>query len=177
MPPHAARSHSLPAAALHVRIPPYPTPRPALAQVATLCVSPCGTLLLAIDEDGRALLINRKRRALLHHFTFKARVAAAKFSPDGCFLAVAVGRLLQVRLACPPLAQGGVLRPLGRCRCPNPALLCAAADAAAAAAATTAAADNADAGAQAITAIFLASATRTRQMAATNAADAAACLP
>ena len=66
-----------------------------LLQVRTICVSPNGQLLLSIDEDGRALLVNRERRTLLHHFTFKKPVAAASFSPDGSYIACAVGRLLQ----------------------------------------------------------------------------------
>ena len=65
-------------------------------QIRTLCVSPDGQLLLAIDEAGRALLINKARRALLHHVSFKGPVAAARFSPDGRYVAVAVGRTLQV---------------------------------------------------------------------------------
>jgi WD40 repeat protein len=65
-------------------------------QIRTLAVSPDGRLLVSIDEDGRALVVNRRRRALLHHFSFKAPVRAAAFSPDGAFLAVAVGRLVQV---------------------------------------------------------------------------------
>jgi periodic tryptophan protein 2 len=64
--------------------------------VRTICVSPDGRLLLSIDEDGRALVINRRRRALLHHFTFKGTVRAASFSPDGNYIAAAVGRLVQV---------------------------------------------------------------------------------
>lgn len=64
--------------------------------VRTICVSPDGRLLLSIDEDGRALVINRRRRALLHHFSLKATVRAAAFSPDGQYVAVAVGRLVQV---------------------------------------------------------------------------------
>jgi hypothetical protein len=52
--------------------------------------------MLSIDEDGRALLINKARRALLHHFSFKGSVQAAVFSPDGAYVAVAVGKLLQV---------------------------------------------------------------------------------
>jgi periodic tryptophan protein 2 len=67
-------------------------------------VSPNGQLLFSIDEDGRGLLINRERRTLLHHFTFKQPVAAACFSPDGQYIACAVGRLLQVSCkgACMP---------------------------------------------------------------------------
>lgn len=68
----------------------------AYAQVCTIAVSPDGSLLLSVDEDGRGLLINRQRNALLHHFSFKGRVAVAKFSPDGAYLAVGVGRLVQV---------------------------------------------------------------------------------
>ena len=71
-------------------------PFESLKQLRTLCVSPSGALLLAVDENGRALLINRQRHALLHHFSFKSPVAAAKFSPNGQYIAVAVGRLLQV---------------------------------------------------------------------------------
>lgn len=67
-----------------------------LLQIRTLCLSPDGQLLLSIDENGRALLIARTRRVLLHHFSFKGPVAAAAFSPDGKYVAVAVGRLLQV---------------------------------------------------------------------------------
>jgi hypothetical protein len=69
---------------------------PLTQQIRTLCLSPDGQLLLSIDENGRALLIARTRRVLLHHFSFKGPVAAAAFSPDGRFVAVAVGRLLQV---------------------------------------------------------------------------------
>ncbi len=71
-------------------------PFESLRQLRTICVSPDGTLLLAVDVDGRSLLINRRRRTLLHHFTFKHPVAMAKFSPNGKFIACAVGRLLQV---------------------------------------------------------------------------------
>ncbi|WIA36397.1 hypothetical protein OEZ86_007709 [Tetradesmus obliquus] len=67
-----------------------------LNQVRTLCLSPDGQLLLSIDEQGRALLIARTRRVLLHHFSFKGPVTAAAFSPDGKCVAVAVGKLLQV---------------------------------------------------------------------------------
>nr|ADF43197.1 UTP1m [Chlamydomonas reinhardtii] len=67
-----------------------------LTQIRVLCASPDGTLLVSVDKDGRALLINRKRQTLLHHFSFKGPVACARFSPDGRYIAVAVGRLVQV---------------------------------------------------------------------------------
>ena len=67
-----------------------------LKQVRTLCLAPDGRLLLSVDEDGRALVVDRQRRVLLHHVSFKAPVRAAKFSPDGAYVAVAVGKLLQV---------------------------------------------------------------------------------
>ncbi len=74
-------------------------------QLTTLCVSPDGIMLLAVDEDGKALLINRKRRVLLHHISFADHVAAAAFSPNGAFIACAVGRMLQVPHVVPLLSQ------------------------------------------------------------------------
>nr|ADI46885.1 UTP1f [Volvox carteri f. nagariensis] len=70
-----------------------------LTQIRVICLSPVGGLLLSVDKDGRALLINWKRKVLLHHFSFKGPVACAKFSPDGSYLAVGVGRLVQVWLS------------------------------------------------------------------------------
>ena len=62
-----------------------------------------------MDEEGRSLLINKRRRTLLHRFSFKGPVAAAAFSPDGRYIACAVGKLLQVLAAsaCTLVAQGG----------------------------------------------------------------------
>ncbi|KAA6423408.1 MAG: WD40 repeat [Trebouxia sp. A1-2] len=71
-------------------------PFESLGQLRNLCVSPDGLLLLAIDTEGKALLINRKRQVLLHHFSFKGPVATANFSPDGQYIACAVQRLVQV---------------------------------------------------------------------------------
>lgn len=39
---------------------PTPTLHTPPLQIRTLCVSPDGTLMLSVDEDGRALLVNRK---------------------------------------------------------------------------------------------------------------------
>ncbi|CCK72039.1 snoRNA-binding rRNA-processing protein PWP2 KNAG_0I02540 [Huiozyma naganishii CBS 8797] len=55
-----------------------------------------GTLLLSIDDDGRAILVNYKSRNVLHHFNFKDKCSQIKFSPDGKLFAVASGRFLQI---------------------------------------------------------------------------------
>lgn len=64
--------------------------------VSRIAVSPNGALLLSVDEDGRSLLINLRRRVVLHHFSFKGPVSAVQFSPDGTLIAAAVGKLLQI---------------------------------------------------------------------------------
>ncbi|KAI3404095.2 PWP2 [Candida oxycetoniae] len=53
-------------------------------------------LLISIDEDGRAILVNFISRVVLHHFNFKSRVNDISFSPCGKYFAVAVGRFIQV---------------------------------------------------------------------------------
>ncbi|KAK3273321.1 U3 snoRNP protein [Cymbomonas tetramitiformis] len=71
-------------------------PSQNISTIRTIALSPNGAHLITFDVDGRALLINFHRRVVLHHLTFKSPVVAAKFSPDGIFFAVAMGRLLQV---------------------------------------------------------------------------------
>ena len=46
--------------------------------------------------DGNAIVINLQRRVLLHRFNFKEKVRDIQFSPDDKFIAVAVGRKMQV---------------------------------------------------------------------------------
>ena len=36
-----------------------------------------------ISTDGRALIVNLHKKAVLHHFNFKERVYDLKYSPDG----------------------------------------------------------------------------------------------
>ncbi|KAG0671696.1 U3 snoRNP protein [Maudiozyma exigua] len=64
--------------------------------VTTLDLNKQGTLLLSIDEDGRAILVNFKARNVLHHFNFKDKCYQVKFSPDGKLFALATGRFLQI---------------------------------------------------------------------------------
>ncbi|KAJ1437035.1 WD40/YVTN repeat-like-containing domain superfamily [Sesbania bispinosa] len=66
------------------------------SNISRIAVSPDGTFLLTVDDRNRCLFINLRRRALLHRISFKHRVAAVKFSPDGNFIAVAAGKLVQI---------------------------------------------------------------------------------
>ncbi|XAR50577.1 hypothetical protein NMG60_11004934 [Bertholletia excelsa] len=71
-------------------------PFQASSNIARVAASPDGLFLLAVDENSRCLFINLRRRVVLHRISFKKPVAAVKFSPDGAFIAVAVGKLLQI---------------------------------------------------------------------------------
>lgn len=53
-------------------------------------------MLLSVDVDGRAILVNFIKRTVIHHFNFKESVHDLKFSPDGHHFAVASGRQIQV---------------------------------------------------------------------------------
>ncbi|KAG8379867.1 hypothetical protein BUALT_Bualt07G0134000 [Buddleja alternifolia] len=71
-------------------------PCQASTNLRRITASPDGLFILTIDENNRCLFINLPRRAVLHRISFKHPVAAAKFSPDGRFIAVAAGKLLQI---------------------------------------------------------------------------------
>ncbi|KAJ3365689.1 hypothetical protein HDU91_002105 [Kappamyces sp. JEL0680] len=59
-------------------------------------MSPAGSLLISVDVDGRALLINYQKRVLLHHHNFKEPVYDIQFSPNGRFVAVTHGNHVQI---------------------------------------------------------------------------------
>lgn len=54
------------------------------------------TLLLSVDEDGRAILVNFLSKVVLYHFNFKDRVSDLQFSPCGKFFSVCCGRFIQI---------------------------------------------------------------------------------
>lgn len=54
-----------------------------------------GKLLLTVDEDGRAILTIFPRRVSIYHFSFKGKVSALKFSENGRFFVVGLGRKIQ----------------------------------------------------------------------------------
>ncbi|KAJ7962897.1 periodic tryptophan protein 2-like [Quillaja saponaria] len=66
------------------------------SNICRIAVSPDGTFLLTVDEKNRCLFINLRRRVVLHRISFKKPVNVVKFSPDGAFIAVGAGKLLQI---------------------------------------------------------------------------------
>ncbi|GAA5907804.1 snoRNA-binding rRNA-processing protein PWP2 [Sporobolomyces salmoneus] len=64
--------------------------------ISRVALSPDSTVLISVDEDGRAILVNFKRSTVLHHFNFKKPVRDIKFSPNGKFIAVTHGSQIQV---------------------------------------------------------------------------------
>ena len=64
--------------------------------ISRLAITPCGNLLISVDDDGRAILTNLPRRLALHYFSFKGTVTALAFSPSGRYFAAGLGRIVQV---------------------------------------------------------------------------------
>ena len=83
--------------------------------IATIALNPQGTLMMSVDEDGRAILVNFKARTVLHHFNFKNVVRSLEFSPDGTHFAVAAGRFVEVWKT-PDLAEDRQFAPFVRYR-------------------------------------------------------------
>ncbi|CAH6723075.1 periodic tryptophan protein 2 [[Candida] jaroonii] len=64
--------------------------------IVRIALNKQGTLLLSIDEDGRAILVNFVARTVLHHFNFKDKVQDLKFSPCGKYFGIACSRFIQI---------------------------------------------------------------------------------
>lgn len=75
--------------------------------VALLTLSPDARLLLSIDDQGHSLLINFAAATVLQRVNFRKKVQHAAWSPDSKWLAVGVGRYLQLWKA-PSLESGWV---------------------------------------------------------------------
>ncbi|TDH70720.1 hypothetical protein CCR75_004241 [Bremia lactucae] len=68
----------------------------ARKNVEQVAISHDSRLLLAVDEDGRCLLVNLKRGVVLYRFHFQHPVQALNFSPKDEFIAVAIGNKVQL---------------------------------------------------------------------------------
>ncbi|KIJ61864.1 hypothetical protein HYDPIDRAFT_176835 [Hydnomerulius pinastri MD-312] len=64
--------------------------------IAAIALSPDASLLISVDEDGRALLVNFRRGVVLHHFNFQKAVKDIQFSPDGKYIAATHDSHVQV---------------------------------------------------------------------------------
>lgn len=73
----------------------YTLPFSHRKNITHLDLTPNGTLLLTIDEDGKAILTVFPRRTTIYHFSFKSAVTSLKFSPDGTYFVVGFGRKIQ----------------------------------------------------------------------------------
>lgn len=59
------------------------------SNIDKIAVSPDGKVLILIDVDGYALIINFRQRVVLSHFNFRSAVTAIAFSPDSKFFCIA----------------------------------------------------------------------------------------
>ena len=66
------------------------------SNIAAVALSPDKKVLITVDEDGRALLVNYRKGVVLNHFNFKSRVACIVFSPCGRYFAASHGKQVQV---------------------------------------------------------------------------------
>jgi periodic tryptophan protein 2 len=82
--------------ALHFSHSSHTLPFETRKDITRLAVSPDGVLLLVVDEDGHATLVNLIKRVVLAAFNFKEKVYAISFSPNGKYFAVNHGKLIHI---------------------------------------------------------------------------------
>ncbi|KAJ4718323.1 periodic tryptophan protein 2 [Melia azedarach] len=66
------------------------------SNICRLAVSHDGTFLLTVDENNRCLFINLHRHVVLHRVRFKHPVNSIQFSPNGKYIAVGTGKIVQI---------------------------------------------------------------------------------
>eukprot|EP00980_Cylindrotheca_fusiformis_P012699 scaffold3103_cov136-Cylindrotheca_fusiformis.AAC.37 len=71
----------------------------ARSNIKCMALSPNDTLLLVVDVNSYAMIINFVRGVVLHRFKFKRKVRHAAFSPCGQYIAVTHGKHIQVWFA------------------------------------------------------------------------------
>jgi periodic tryptophan protein 2 len=74
-------------------------PLEARSNIRCIALSPNNTVLLAVDVQNYAMVVNIVRGVVLHRFKFKRKVHDAKFSPCGKYIGVTHGKHVQVWLA------------------------------------------------------------------------------
>ena len=71
-------------------------PVEARSNIRRIALSPDDRLLIIVDVNHHAMLINYHRGVVLHRFKFKKPVRVMCFSPNGAKFAVSFGKLVQV---------------------------------------------------------------------------------
>lgn len=66
------------------------------SNIRCMALSPDDSILLAVDVKNYALLISFNRGLVLHRFRLKRKVRVLQFSPDGKFVAMSIGKQVQV---------------------------------------------------------------------------------
>ncbi|KRX01618.1 WD40-repeat-containing domain [Pseudocohnilembus persalinus] len=61
------------------------------SDISLLILSPDSKIMVIIDVNGYALIVNLISQLVISHFNFKGKVKDGKFSPDGKFLAICQG--------------------------------------------------------------------------------------
>jgi len=74
-------------------------PVEARSNIRSIALSPNDAILLAVDVQNYAMIVNIVRGVVLHRFRFKRKVHDAKFSPCGRYIGVTHGRHIQIWLA------------------------------------------------------------------------------
>jgi periodic tryptophan protein 2 len=69
------------------------------SNIRCMALSPDDTVLLTVDVQNYAMLVNVVRGVVLHRFKFKRKVRMALFSPCGKYIAVTHGKHVQIWLA------------------------------------------------------------------------------
>lgn len=73
--------------------------------ISRLALSPNATLLISVDEDGHAIIINYLKKIIVCEFHFQKSVRDLKFSPDSKYIAVTHGDHIQVWKSPPLVTQ------------------------------------------------------------------------
>lgn len=74
-------------------------PVEARSNIRCMALSPNDMLLLVVDVQNYAMLVNLIRGVVLHRFKFKRTVRQASFSPCGHYIAVTHGKHIQIWLS------------------------------------------------------------------------------
>ena len=71
-------------------------PFETIDSIVLLCLSPCNSVIIAIDAKGRSIIYNLYLRIILSFFNFKQPVSCISFSPEGKIFAVGLGTKIQL---------------------------------------------------------------------------------